>query len=81
MLLSTLDSKDLFMNFYPSCLLSDKMLKAFIAFVILLACLVFSVIGVPSQSRENFLDLIKLDDYPLAQCNDGTTAVYYRQES
>ena len=27
----------------------------------------------------DFLELISLGEHPLAQCNDGTTAVYYRK--
>ena len=34
---------------------------------------------VNTVTSENFLDLIHLDDHPLAVCNDGTTAVYYRK--
>ena len=47
--------------------------------VLSLVLLTVSVIGVPSRSSENNLDLIQLENYPLAQCNDGTTAVYYRK--
>ena len=35
--------------------------------------------GIPTRSAENLLDQIKLDNYPLAKCNDGSTAVYYRK--
>ena len=35
--------------------------------------------GVKTRTSENLLDLIHLDDHPLAVCNDGTTAVYYRK--
>ena len=35
--------------------------------------------GVDTRTSENLLDLIHLDDHPLAVCNDGTTAVYYRK--
>ena len=35
--------------------------------------------GVNTRTSENLLDLIHLDDHPLAVCNDGTTAVYYRK--
>ena len=28
---------------------------------------------------DNLLDLVSLEADPLAQCNDGTTAVYYRR--
>ena len=35
--------------------------------------------GVPTKTSENFLDLIQLNDHPLAVCNDGTSAVYYRK--
>ena len=48
-------------------------------FAVLLVFLTVSVIGVPTRPKENNLDLIKLENYPLAQCNDGTTAVYYRK--
>ena len=54
----------------------DKMEKIF---AVLLISLAASVLGIPARSKENNLDLIKLEDYPLAQCNDGTTAVYYRK--
>ena len=39
----------------------------------------FTINLVNSRTSENFLDLIQLDDHPLAVCNDGTTAVYYRK--
>ena len=35
--------------------------------------------AVKTRTSENLLDLIHLDDHPLAVCNDGTTAVYYRK--
>ena len=28
---------------------------------------------------ENLLSLVTLEDHPMAQCNDGTPAVYYRK--
>ena len=32
----------------------------------------------PPQQGENVLERISLEDYPLAQCNDLSPAVYYR---
>ena len=54
---------------------TDKMIES----LCVLLFLTINVLGVPTKSKENNLDLIKLEDYPLAQCNDGTTAVYYRK--
>ena len=51
--------------------------------IIFLAGILFFVAipshGVNTRTSENLLDLIHLDDHPLAVCNDGTTAVYYRK--
>ena len=51
--------------------------------IISLAGILFFVaiptLGVNTRTSENLLDLIHLDDHPLAVCNDGTTAVYYRK--
>ena len=33
----------------------------------------------PLAKTENLLDLVSLKADPLAQCNDGTPAVYYRR--
>ena len=32
-----------------------------------------------AQPRENLLHLVSLSEHPLARCNDGTPAVYYRR--
>ena len=47
--------------------------------VLLLSYLLNLTYGVPTRSTENILNIIKLDDYPMAKCNDGSTAVYYRK--
>ena len=47
--------------------------------VLLLSYLLNLTYGVPTRSTENILNMIKLDDYPMAKCNDGSTAVYYRK--
>ena len=36
--------------------------------------------GAEAEVDPNLLDLISLQDYPLAKCNDGTPAVYYRHQ-
>ena len=43
--------------------------------------LVLCVLGVHTGPvvGENLLSLVTLEDHPMAQCNDGTTAVYYRR--
>ena len=53
----------------------ERMQTPLIVVVLLLAV---GVLGVPTKSIGNNLNLVKLEDHPLAQCNDGTTAVYYR---
>ena len=35
--------------------------------------------SVSTRSTENLLNQIILDEYPMAKCNDGSTAVYYRK--
>ena len=47
--------------------------------LIFLSCSILFTYGVPTKSAENLLDQIKLDEYPMAKCNDGSTAVYYRK--
>ena len=46
---------------------------------IVLSFVALSSYQVNTVTSENYLDLIHLDDHPLAVCNDGTTAVYYRK--
>ena len=33
----------------------------------------------PAEPRQQLLQLVSLESHPLAQCNDGTPAVYYRR--
>lgn len=47
--------------------------------LIFLSCSIFLTYEVPTKSAENLLDRIQLDDFPMAKCNDGSTAVYYRK--
>ena len=37
------------------------------------------VAGCSAQPRSNLLNLVRLEAHPLAQCNDGTAAAYYRR--
>ena len=43
--------------------------------------IVLCVLGVHTGPvvGENLLSLVSLEDHPMAQCNDGTPAVYYRK--
>ena len=50
-----------------------------ISLAIFLFFVAFTLSEVNTRTSGNFLDLIHLDDHPLAVCNDGTTAVYYRK--
>ena len=47
--------------------------------LIVLSCSIFLTNGVPTKSAENLLNRIQLDKFPMAKCNDGSTAVYYRK--
>ena len=47
--------------------------------LIFLSCAILLTYGVPTKSAENLLDRIQLDEFPMAKCNDGSTAVYYRK--
>ena len=51
----------------------------FISLAGILLFVAISSYGVNTRTSENLLDLIHLDDHPLAVCNDDTTAVYYRK--
>ena len=51
----------------------------YISLARILFLVTFSSSEVNTRTSGNFLDLIHLDDHPLAVCNDGTTAVYYRK--
>ena len=70
-----------------SCILCVKHLKVVLCTdnmfsltsLIFLSCSILLTYGVPTKSAENLLDQIKLDEYPMAKCNDGSTAVYYRK--
>ena len=37
------------------------------------------ILLLPLAKADNLLDLVSLEADPLAQCNDGTPAVYYRR--
>ena len=39
----------------------------------------YLILLLPLAKAENLLDLVSLEADPLAQCNDGTPAVYYRR--
>ena len=39
----------------------------------------YLILMLPLAKAENLLDLVSLEADPLAQCNDGTPAVYYRR--
>ena len=52
---------------------------SFKSFLLLLSWLLHFTYSVPTRSTENLLNQIKLDEYPMAKCNDGSTAVYYRK--
>ena len=51
----------------------------YISLVRILFLVTFLSYEVNTRTSGNFLDLIHLDDHPLAVCNDGTTAVYPEQ--
>ena len=49
------------------------MQQMYVLVVLLLAA------GCSAQPRSNLLNLVRLEAHPLAQCNDGTAAAYYRR--
>merc|ERR1711990_1224227 len=61
-----------------ACLTSEMLMFPLFCLLSLLSGLTASP-SVPPTGGPEVLELVSLENFPLAKCNDGTTAVYYRK--